>query len=130
MEESVFIKIIFESSLSIKCRITAHENPKVVEALLLSLPFESEAKRWGDEIYFLVPFFTQPEKLRDVVEVGDIAYWPEEPSLCLFFGPTPLSPSIEIIKPYSPVGVVGKVVGDPGILKKVREGEKVRVERE
>ncbi|MEM4576120.1 MAG: cyclophilin-like fold protein [Candidatus Nezhaarchaeales archaeon] len=129
MKGSVLIKITFESGLCIKCRITTHENPKIAEALLLSLPFESETKRWGDEVYFSVPFSAQPEKLQEVVDVGSVAYWPEEPSLCLFFGPTPSSPSAEVIKPYSPVGVIGKVVGDPKILKNVKDGERVRVER-
>lgn len=123
------IRISFESGLLVECEIDERRSPKTVEALLSSLPFESVVEVWGDEVYFSVPFSVQPENPVDVVEVGDVAYWPEEPSLCLFFGPTPLSPRPDVIKPYSPVNIVGKIVGDPKVLKKVREGEKVRVNR-
>lgn len=128
-EKATIIRISFESGLSIGCRINADTNPKTIEALLSSLPFESKAKLWGDEVYFSVPFSVPLENPRDVVEVGDVAYWPEEPSLCLFFGPTPLSPRPDIIKPYSPVNVIGKIIGDPRVLKSVREEEKVRVDK-
>ncbi|MDH5816464.1 MAG: cyclophilin-like fold protein [Candidatus Nezhaarchaeota archaeon] len=128
-EEPVIIKISFESGLSIRCRVDWSKSPRTVETLLSSLPFESEAQLWGDEVYFSVPFSVPPENPRDVVEVGDVAYWPEEPSLCLFFGPTPISPRPDVIRPYSPVNVIGKIIEDPKLLRNVREGEKVRVDR-
>ncbi len=128
MKEPVKIRVTFESGLTVECLIKFDENPKTAEALVKSLPFESKVELWGDEIYFSVPFSVELENARDVVEMGDVAYWPEEPSLCLFFGPTLSSPSPDIIKPYSPVNVIGKIIGDPRVLKKVREGEKVRVE--
>ena len=58
----------------------------------------------------------------------NVAYWPEGPALCLFFGPTLSNPSPNIIKPYSPVNVIGKILGDAKILEKVNEGEKLKVE--
>ena len=129
MSENARIRITFESGLSVECVIDPAQSPKTVEALLSSLPFESEAHLWGDEVYFSAPFSVPPENPKDVVEMGDVAYWPEEPSLCLFFGPTLSSPSPDVIKPYSPVNVIGKIIGDLKALKKVKEGERVRVER-
>ncbi len=41
---------------------------------------------------------------REVVEMGDVAYWPDGPSLCLFFGRTPASRGYEI-RAASPVTV-------------------------
>lgn len=122
------IRITFESGLSVECIIYLDQSPETARALLSSLPFESEAHLWGEEVYFSVPFSAPPENPKEVVDLGDVAYWPEEPSLCLFFGQTLSSPSPDVIKPYSPVNVVGKIIGDPKALKKVREGERVRVE--
>ncbi|MDH5806717.1 MAG: cyclophilin-like fold protein [Candidatus Methanomethylicaceae archaeon] len=121
------MKIIFESGIKINCQLFPDKCPNTIKALLNSLPFESRVNLWGDEIYFSVPFSIEEENSKDVVELGDIAYWPEEPSLCIFFGPTPISPSPNIIKPYSPVNVIGKVIGDIKILKNIKEGEKVLV---
>ncbi|RLI09743.1 hypothetical protein DRO42_03475, partial [Candidatus Bathyarchaeota archaeon] len=55
-------------------------------------------------------------------------YWPPGSAFCIFFGPTPASRGGEI-RPASPVNVFGHILGDPTVFKKVRGGEKVRVER-
>ncbi|MEM1539824.1 MAG: cyclophilin-like fold protein [Candidatus Bathyarchaeia archaeon] len=123
------IKVTFESGVSISCEISFDENPKTAKALMEALPFESRAEFWGKEIYFAVPFQVGPEKAKAIVDYGDVAYWPEGPALCLFFGPTLSSPSPNIIKPYSPVNVIGKILEDPKILEKVGEGEKLKVEK-
>jgi hypothetical protein len=68
------------------------------------------------------------ERAKAIVDYGNVAYWPEGPALCLFFGPTLSNPSPNIIKPYSPVNVIGKILGDAKILEKVNEGEKLKVE--
>ncbi len=64
---------------------------------------------------------------QDVVQVGDIAYWPPGSALCLFFGPTPASRGNEV-RPASPVNVVGRMAGDATVLRQVPEGTSVRVE--
>jgi len=129
MERREKLRIVFESGITIECEIRFNENPKTAEALMKSLPFEARAEFWGKEIYFEVPFKVGLEKARDIVDYGDVAYWPEGPALCLFFGPTLSSPNPNVIKPYSHVNVVGKILGDPKVLEKVEEGEKLRVEK-
>jgi len=129
MDKKEKIKITFESGISVTCEILFNENPKTAEALMKALPFESRAEFWGKEIYFAVPFKTGIEKAKAIVDYGDVAYWPEGPALCLFFGPTLSSPSPNIIKPYSPVNVIGKILGDPKILEGISEGEKLRGEK-
>ncbi len=101
---------------------------RTAAALLASLPLKAEASTWGDEIYFEVPFHMEIENGKRVVEMGDVAYWPDGPSLCLFFGRTPASRSDEI-RPASAVSVVGRIVGDPKILKSVRPGEAITVDK-
>jgi len=129
MDRREKIKITFESGIAVTCEISFKENPKTAEALIKALPFESRAEFWGKEIYFAVPFQVSQEKAKAIVDYGDVAYWPEGPALCLFFGPTLSSPSPNIIKPYSPVNVIGKILENPKILEKVNEGEKLKIEK-
>ena len=93
-----------------------------------SLPIEASGSTWGDEIYFRTPIFAEEENAREVVDMGDVAYWPPGQALCLFFGPTPASQGDEI-RPASAVNVVGRIEGDATMLKQVRSGSQIRVER-
>lgn len=103
-------------------------NTRTAQALLDILPVEATANTWGDEVYFRVPLNVEIENGREVVEMGDVAYWPDGPSLCLFFGRTPASRGDEI-RAASPVTVVGRIVGDPKVLKSVRSGAEVTVDK-
>jgi hypothetical protein len=60
--------------------------------------------------------------------MGAVAYWPPDPSLCLFFGPTPASHGDEI-RPSSPVNIVASIEGDSTVLRLVSSGSPVLVER-
>jgi hypothetical protein len=102
-------------------------NTKTTSAVVNSLPFDSVAHRWGEEIYFEVPLELELENGKEVLEIGDIAYWPPGKSMCIFFGPTPSSRGNEI-RAYSAVSVFGKVTGDTGVFRALREGEGIRVE--
>jgi len=93
-----------------------------------ALPIEARGNTWGDEIYFSIPVTCEPEAAREVVELGDLGYWPPGSAFCIFFGPTPASEGDEI-RPASPVNVFGRIDGDPRIFKAVRSGTTVRVER-
>ena len=95
-----------------------------------ALPIEASGSTWGDEIYFRTSILSaeDEEEGEEVVELGDVAYWPPGQALCLFFGPTPASRGDEI-RPASPVNVVGTLEGDPTVLKAVPSGSPVRVER-
>lgn len=125
----VKIKFVFENVGTVIGEITPKRSPKTYEELLKSLPIESVAHRWGDEVYFSTPVKVSEENSVEVVDVGTIAYWPPGNALCLFFGPTPVSRSPTEIRPYSPVNVLGKITEGLKILKKVSSGVKVRVEK-
>ena len=92
------------------------------------LPIHASASTWGDEIYFRTPIQAEEENAQEVVNMGDVGYWPPGQALCLYFGPTPASRGGEI-RPASPVNVVGSLHGDPTVLKRVRSGSPVRVEK-
>jgi len=93
------------------------------------LPLEAKGNTWGDEIYFAIPVKAPLEKTaQDLVQVGDLGYWPTGSAFCIFFGPTPMSRGEEI-RPASAVNVIGKVAGDAKAFKKVASGAKIRIEK-
>ncbi|MCK5255127.1 MAG: hypothetical protein KAQ81_03830 [Deltaproteobacteria bacterium] len=104
-------------------------NTSTADAIWNVLPLESKCNLWGDEIYFTVPVSHKLEKEAcEIVEKGDLAYWPQGPAFCIFFGPTPISKGDEI-RPASAVNVFGKVFDDPTVFKKVSSNASVRVEK-
>lgn len=117
-------------------RITAE--PVVMEAELNqsvtaqriwdALPIEAAGNLWGDEIYFSIPVEAETDDPQEVVELGELAYWPPGTAFCIFFGPTPMSRGTEI-RPASPVNVVGKLIGDPEMFKEVSDGTVVTIDR-
>jgi len=124
----VKIKIITEATGEVLVEIDEKTNPKTVKAILNALPFESTANRWGDEVYFETPIRVEEENSIQEVEVGTVAYWPPGNALCIFFGKTPVSRG-EKPRAYSPVNVIGKIIGDAKIFKKVKSGDKIKVEK-
>ena len=102
---------------------------RTAEAIWEVLPLSAKADTWGDEIYFSIPLNLKAESPTDVVELGDLGYWPPGQAFCIFFGPTPASRGDEI-RPASAVNVFGRVLGDPKVFKKVRSGATVRVAKE
>jgi hypothetical protein len=120
------MKAYTKSSGEVQIKFTG-SNRKTADAVWAGLPFESDAERWGDEVYFRIPVKLGEENVQTVVKVGDVAYWPPGTSMCIFFGPTPVSETDEP-KAYSPVNVFARVVGDPMVFKRVKNGEKIRVE--
>jgi hypothetical protein len=93
------------------------------------LPIEAEANLWGEEIYFSIPLrIGLEEGARDVLSPGELGYWPTGNAFCIFFGPTPASRGREI-RAAGPVTVIGSLLSDPGLFRKVKEGEKVILEK-
>lgn len=119
--------ILFTPPCRARAQLT-EENPKTCEAIWSRLPIVGSALRWGKEVYFYVDFSLPLERGREVVDVGDIVYWPEGKGIGIFFGPTPAS---EDARPraYSPVNVFARIVDDPVPLDHVRDGEKVELRR-
>ncbi len=103
-------------------------NSKTAKAIWESLPFEARSELWGDEVYFFVKPQVKLEKeyAHNVVELGDVAYWPQGPCMCLFFGMTPNSRDGKIM-PASAVNVFGKLEGDSKVLKNVKEGDIIKI---
>jgi hypothetical protein len=106
--------------------VTALLNDSPTASLIWeALPIESLASTWGDEIYFSIPVRTDldPDS-REVLEAGELGYWPTGNAFCIFFGPTPASRGDEI-RAASAVNIIGRVESDPLIFKAVESGEAV-----
>jgi len=121
------IKIVSESTGTVIAELT-DENPKTAQRFFDALPIEGKASLWGDEIYFSIPMHVEKENSRAVVKEGEIALWVENPSLCIFFGKTPVSTDTEI-RAYSDVNVIGRCSGNSGIFQKVKNGEVIRIDK-
>ena len=94
-----------------------------------ALPIKGRANIWGDEIYFEIPVVASQEAdARAQVEVGELGYWPVGHAFCIFFGPTPVSID-ERPRAYSPVNILGEVLGDATEFRAVRDGEAVLLSR-
>lgn len=108
--------------------LTAAED---LSALLAQLPLSASGNVWGEEIYFEIPKPLTPGKKTREVDVGDIAYWDEGRSVCIFFGPTPVSRSSRP-EPYVPVYRLGNVDTSGQslqILKSFEQGQKIAMEK-
>ena len=110
--------------------LTAELNDSpTAQQLWQALPIESEANRWGDEIYFEIPVKAgQEPDAREQVEVGELGYWPVGHAFCIFFGPTPVSTD-ERPRAYSPVNILGRVTGDVTRFRDVKGGMRVQIIR-
>ena len=109
----------------VKVEAVLNDTP-TADAIWAALPITGRANRWGDEIYFEIPVRLAGENAKDVVEAGDLGYWPPGRAFCIFFGPTPVSRGNEI-RPASPVNVFGRVEGEAKELRSVRDGAEVVV---
>lgn len=102
---------------------------QTAENVYKALPLESEVNRWGDEVYFFVPVEAELESgATDIQEIGNICFWTPGKAIAIFFGPTPASRGNEP-RAYEPVNLFGKISEGLNILKIIKSGEKVRMER-
>jgi hypothetical protein len=100
------------------------------QAILDALPIEGNASRWGDEFYFGIPVKQQAgPDARDVMEVGELAYWPPGNAFCIFFGPTPVSHDNEP-RAANPANPVGRILDSIEPLKSLPSTVRVVIETE
>jgi hypothetical protein len=116
------------SAGSVRVEAELNESP-TAQKIWEALPIAGRANVWGDEVYFEIPVRARQEPdARAEVEIGELGYWPVGHAFCVFFGPTPVSVD-ERPRAYSPVNVLGRVIGDATQFRAVRDGEQVRLSR-
>lgn len=119
------IRIIVED-LDVEAELNDTETSRLIWE---SLPIESKVNLWGDEIYFPIPVKTGLEPdAKEIVSIGELGYWPTGHAFCIFFGPTPVSRGNEI-RAASAVNIIGKVLSDPRVFSKVKQGAKIKLKK-
>jgi len=101
---------------------------RTADAIWKSLPLTGRVNTWGEEIYFTIPVKMDVEDGREVVNEGDLGYWPAGHAFCIFFGQTPVSTEHEI-RPASAVNIFGRLKGDPKLFTVVKDGEIIVIEK-
>jgi hypothetical protein len=120
-----------------KIRIISGENvleaelndSKTANGIEKLLPIKGSANRWGKEIYFSINFSADYENPTEIVEKGDLAFWPAGNAFCIFWGRTPASVGDEI-RAASDVNVFGKITSGVEILEqdKIKSGDPITIE--
>ncbi len=118
------IKMTFDN-LAIRAEL--FDTP-TADAIWSALPFESKAQIWGQEVYFTTPVTVQLEQdAKDVVELGELAFWVDGSAIAIGFGPTPISRGNEI-RLVEPTNIWGKALDDVKQLAPIQAGAPIRVE--
>lgn len=95
------------------------------KSIISILPIKALAQRWGGEIYFSIPITAELESdSREVLEPGELGFWPTGNAFCIFFGPTPVSQGEEI-RAASAVNIIGKMKSDWSKLWDVPSGSDI-----
>jgi len=109
-------------TLNIKLRSTNTAN-----AIKNILPFKSIVKTWGDEIYFEIPIkknLDLESDAKDVINLGEIAYWIDGKCIAIGYGKTPISQNNEI-RLAAKTNIWGDAVLDVKELRKIRDGDEI-----
>ena len=119
------IKIKFSNNFII-VELNNSDTAKKIYALC---PIKSTTNTWGNEIYFETTIKVKKDKTaKDIINLGEIAYWVEGSSIAIGFGPTPISKADEI-RLVTKANIIGKTKSNLSSLGMVNSGEIVIVER-
>ena len=104
-------------------------NTDTAKKIYDSCPINSVTNTWGNEIYFETDIKVKKDKTaKDVIKLGEIAFWVEGSSIVIGFGATPISKADEI-RLVTKANIIGKTKSNLSSLGMVNSGEIVIVER-
>ena len=103
--------------------LSEERNTETVEAIWSALPIKGKVNTWGNEVFVPIGVKGKMEDCKQVVEKGDIGYWPAGDAFCIFFGRSPTSVF------FNPVNIIGRVLLDAEVFKKVRQGQEITISK-
>jgi len=102
---------------------------KTAREVYAALPVEGPVNTWGEEFYCKVAGVKDHrETATNQVKVGDVAFWGAGQVLAIFFGRTPMSMGQDPV-PADRVNVIGRILGDSSVLRRVMDVPTIRIER-
>ena len=117
------INLKFKSyNVVIKLRSTPTAN--IIKSIL---PCKSIVKTWGEEIYFEIPLkkdLSLDDTAKDVIDLGEIAYWTEGKCIAIGYGKTPISQNNEI-RLAAKTNIWGDAELNTKKLKNIKDGDEV-----
>jgi uncharacterized protein len=108
--EIVFNNIVIESVLN---------DSLTAQKILKTFPIKSGINLWGEEVYFEIPVVAELENGKELMDIGEIAFWPPGNAFCIFFGPTPVSRD-KRPRAASSVTLIGKMT-DKNCIEKIKK---------
>ena len=120
--------IIKYKDFNLNIKLNNSQTSKAIQKLN---DFKAKINTWGEEIYFETPLKTAnlDTNSRDVINLGEVAYWVEGSSIAIGFGPTPASFDNEI-RLVTKVNIIGNYdVSDANLqfLKNLNDNYKINI---
>jgi len=105
------------------------KSTKTAQEVYAALPVEGPVNTWGEEFYCkLAGVKDHRETATNQVKVGDVAFWGAGQVLAIFFGRTPMSMGQDPV-PADRVNVIGRILGDASMFRRVMDIPTIRIER-
>ena len=118
---------IMVSDIALICRLRKN---KTANEIIKLLPLKSSANTWGDEIYFEIPKINVniEDNAKDIVKLGEIAFWIEGNSIAIGFGRTPISKLNEIrLVTRVNIWADAECPEQLKLLSKIRDGHEIAI---
>ena len=120
--------IIKYNDFNLNIKLNNSQTSKAIQKLN---DFKAKINTWGEEIYFETPLKTANLDLnsRDVINLGEVAYWVEGSSIAIGFGPTPasLGNEIRLVTKVNIIGNYAVSVANLQFLKNLNDYVKINI---
>ena len=115
------------SDIILNCKLRKN---KTANEIIKLLPLKSTVNTWGDEIYFEISKINVKieENAKDIVKLGEIAFWIEGNSIAIGFGRTPISKLNEIrLAAKVNIWADAENLEQVKLLSKINDGEEISI---
>ena len=105
-------------------------NTETAKLIAESVPIKSKIQTWGEEIFFNTNLQVKLEDdARDVMQLGELAFWTEGSAIAIGYGKTPVSIDQEI-RLIGPCNVWGNANFKKSDFDNVKPGDQISLDWE